>query len=103
MIRMPRSMVLKIKRLGVILGILISLGTLAVGAAEPVSVWEVATTYRKHLESGGRLVLMPDGKTSKGLPWTLIRDTVDFGREGKAEPRAGGTFYEGNWVGGWKH
>ncbi|WP_232107414.1 hypothetical protein [Gimesia alba] len=94
-------MTTKIKRTGVILGILLSLGTLAAGAAEPVSVWEVATTYRKHLEAGGRLVLMPDGKTSKGLPWTLIRDTVDFGREGKAEPKAGGTFYKGNWIGGW--
>lgn len=81
-------------------GILLVGGFATVEAAEPVCVWEVVSTYRKHLDDG-RLTLMSDGKTSTGLPWTLIRDTVDFGKEGKAEPRAGGAFYKGNWVGGW--
>lgn len=94
------SMISKANRLSIILGILLGLGTATAEAADQIAEWEVVTTYRKHLENG-RLKLMSDGKTSKGLPWTLIRDTVDFGREGKASPRSGGTFYKGNWVGGW--
>ena len=88
------------KRFGVILGILLGFGTAIAGAADQVSVWEVVTTYRKNLDNG-RLTMMSDGKTDKGLPWTLIRDTVDFGRECKASPRAGGAFYKGSWIGGW--
>lgn len=87
-------------RLGVVLGIVLSVGTATAGAADPVSVWEVVTTYRKQLDNG-RLQLMSDGKTDKGIPWTFNRGTVDFGREGKASARAGGTFFKGNWVGGW--
>ncbi|WP_339728253.1 hypothetical protein [uncultured Gimesia sp.] len=90
----------KASRLGIILGIQLVIGAGTAEAAEQISVWEVVTTYRKHLNNG-RLTLMSDGKTSKGLPWALIRDTVDFGKQGKASPRAGGTFYKGNWVGGW--
>ncbi len=85
---------------GFIAGVLFCLAMVSAQAAEPVSVWEVVTTYRKHME-GNRLTLMSDGKTSTGLPWKLLGTTVDFGREGKAEPRAGGAFYKGNWVGGW--
>ncbi|QDT99286.1 hypothetical protein [Gimesia aquarii] len=91
---------LKTKQIGLILGMLLSLGTATVGAADQISVWEVATTYRKFLDNG-RLTLMSDGKTNKGYPWTLNRGTVDFGSQGKAAPHAGGTFYKGNWVGGW--
>ena len=90
----------KLSRLGVLLGFLLGCGIATAGAADPISVWEVVTTYRGHLDDG-RLTLMSDGKTSKGLPWTLIREKVDFGREGSASPRAGGTFYKGNWIGGW--
>lgn len=92
-------MISKAKQFGVILGILVGLSTSA-EAADQIAEWEVVTTYRRHLDNG-RLKLMSDGKTDKGLPWTLIRDTVDFGREGKATPRTGGAFYKGNWVGGW--
>jgi len=94
------SMISKAKQLRIILGILLSFGAAIAEAADQVSVWEVATTYRKFLDNG-RLTLMSDGKTNKGYPWTLNRGTVDFGREGKAAPHAGGTFYKGNWVGGW--
>lgn len=94
------SMISKAKQLSIILGVLLSFGATIAEAAEQVAEWEFVTTYRKHLENG-RLRLMSDGKTSKGLPWTLIRDTVDFGREGKAKPRVGGAFYKGTWVGGW--
>ncbi|WP_339727982.1 hypothetical protein [uncultured Gimesia sp.] len=90
----------KANRLGIILGILLGWGIATAGAADQIAVWEVVTTYRGQLE-GGRLTLMSDGKTSKGLPWTLIRDKVDFGREGSAVPRAGGAYYKGNWIGGW--
>lgn len=89
------------KQLGVILGILTGFGIATAGAADQIAEWEVVTTYRKHLDDNGRLKLMSDGKTDKGLPWTTIGDTVDFGREGKAAPRVGGAFYKGNWVGGW--
>ena len=95
------GMTTKIKRMGIILGILLGLGTLAAGAAEPVAVWEVVTTYRRQLDKDGRLTLMSDGKTEKGLPWTLIGETVDFGKVGKATPRVGGAYYKGSWVGGW--
>lgn len=94
------GMISKARQTVILWGILLVCGTATVQAAEPVCVWEVVTTYRKHL-TDGRLTLMSDGKTDKGLPWTLIRDTVDFGQEGKADPRAGGAFYKGNWVGGW--
>ncbi|WP_299465837.1 hypothetical protein [uncultured Gimesia sp.] len=96
-----RGMISKAKRSGIMLVILLGLGTAIAGAADQIAVWEVVTTYRKHLDNNGRLTLMSDGKTDKGLPWTLTREGVDFGREGKAAPRAGGTFYKGNWVGGW--
>ncbi|QDT99287.1 hypothetical protein [Gimesia aquarii] len=95
------GMSLKTKQISVILGILLGIGTATAGAADQVSEWEVVTTYRKFLDANGRLKLMSDGKTDKGYPWTLIRDTVDFGREGKAFPHAGGAFYRGNWIGGW--
>ncbi|MEQ8851495.1 hypothetical protein [Gimesia sp.] len=84
-----------------IAGVLICLAVVSAQAAEPVSVWEVVTTYRNPLDGDGRLTLMSDGKTSKGLPWTLQGETVDFGREGKAERQVGGAYYKGNWVGGW--
>ncbi|QDV51145.1 hypothetical protein [Gimesia fumaroli] len=93
--------ILKTNRLGVILGFLFVFGIATAGAADQIAVWEVVTTYRRHLDGDGRLILMSDGKTSKGLPWTLIRDKVDFGREGSASPCAGGTYFKGNWVGGW--
>lgn len=86
---------------GFIAGVLICLAVVSAQAAEPVSVWEVVTTYRNPLDGDGRLTLMSDGKTSKGLPWTLQGETVDFGREGKAERQVGGAYYKGNWVGGW--
>lgn len=94
------DMILKSKRFSIILGILLGIGTATAGAADQIAEWEVVTTYRKHLD-GGRLKLMSDGKTSKGLPWTLIGDTVDFGREGKALPLRGGGLYRGSWIGGW--
>lgn len=96
-----RNMISKAKRIGVILGIVLGLGTAIAGAADQIAVWEVVTTYRKHLDNNGRLTMMSDGKTDKGLPWTLTREAVDFGREGKAAPIAGGAFYKGNWIGGW--
>ena len=89
------------RRFGVVLGIVLSVGIATAAAADPVSVWEVVTTYRKQLDNG-RLQLLSDGKTDKGIPWTFNRGTVDFGREGKASARAGGTFFKGNWVGGWQ-
>ena len=89
------------KQLGVILSLVLSLGISNLKAAEPVAVWEVVTTYRKQLDADGRLTLMSDGKTDKGLPWSLNGSTVDFGREGKASPLTGGAFYKGNWIGGW--
>lgn len=95
------GMSLKTKQISLILGVLLGIGTATAGAADQIAEWEVVTTYRKHLDGNGRLKLMSDGKTDKGLPWTLIRDTVDFGREGKASPRTGGAFYKGNWIGGW--
>lgn len=88
------------RRLGVVLGILLSIGTVTVGAADTVYVWEVVTTYRKHLENG-RLQLMSDGKTDQGLEWTFKGNKVDFGREGDASPRADGAFFKGNWIGNW--
>ncbi|QDV51144.1 hypothetical protein [Gimesia fumaroli] len=90
----------KTKQFILILGILLGYGIATAGAADQIAVWEVVTTYRGHLDDG-RLILMSDGKTSKGLPWTLIRDKVDFGREGSAVPRLGEAFYKGNWIGGW--
>ncbi|QDV50327.1 hypothetical protein Enr17x_23650 [Gimesia fumaroli] len=95
------GMTTEMKRMGVILGILLGLGSMTAEAAEPVAVWEVVTTYRKHLDNDGRLTLMSDGKTSTGLPWALSGSFVDFGKEGKATPLQGGDFYKGNWVGGW--
>lgn len=80
---------------------LLCLGTVTVQAAEPISTWEVVTTFRRPLDENGRLTLMSDGETSKGLPWKLVGTTVDFGREGSAKPHAGGSFYKGNWIGGW--
>jgi hypothetical protein len=86
--------------MGVILGIVLALGSADARAADPVAVWEVVSTSRKQLDDG-RMLLMPDGKTSTGIPWTLTRDTVDFGSEGKASAQAGGTYFRGNFVGGW--
>ncbi|QDV16886.1 hypothetical protein Pan153_15200 [Gimesia panareensis] len=80
---------------------LLCLGTVTVQAAEPISTWEVVTTFRRPLDEDGRITLMSDGKTSKGLPWKLDGNTVDFGKEGSAKPLLNGAFYKGNWVGGW--
>lgn len=92
---------LKINLFVIVLGILLGLNPATSTAADQISEWEVVTTYRGHLDANGRLRLMTDGKTDKGLPWTLIRDKVDFGREGSAVARSGGTFFKGNWIGGW--
>ena len=91
----------KVKQTWILLGILLVCGTATVQAAEPICVWEVVSTYRKHLDDG-RLTLLSDGKTDTGLPWTLTGDTVDFGKEGIAKPLPGGTYYKGNWIGGWQ-
>ncbi|EDL57034.1 hypothetical protein [Gimesia maris] len=94
------GMISKARQTVILWGILLVCGTATVQAAEPICVWEVVTTYRTYLDDG-RMTLMSDGKSDKGLSWTIIRDSVDFGREGKAVRRADGTFFKGNWIGGW--
>lgn len=74
----------RITRLSSILAMLLVFGTAVAEAADQVAVWEVVTTYRKFLDSDGRLTLLSDGQTDKGFPWGTIGTTIDFGREGNA-------------------
>ncbi|QDT43013.1 hypothetical protein Pan241w_31080 [Gimesia alba] len=91
----------QVKQLSFIIIFFLSCEAGSILAAEQLALWEVVSTYRRNLDANGRLALMSDGKTAKGLPWTLIRDKVDFGREGSASSHASGTYYRGNWIGGW--
>ena len=65
--------------------------------AVPVSVWEVATSYREFLSPSGRLRLLPDGKTESGIEWTLDGGVLNFGPHGSAELHNGGVYARGYW------